>query len=125
MLRLRRAGKKNQPTFRVIVSEKARDTQGKYLELLGTYNPRTQPRTVQLNAERITYWISKGAQASPTVYNLLVDQKIVSTEKVKASKSKPGKKRAAQIEATKAAQAKPAEAPKPVEEKKVEEAPAT
>jgi len=108
MLRLRRVGKKSQPTYRVIVSEKARNTQGKYLELLGTYNPRTQPRTVELNAERITYWISKGAQASPTVHNLLVDQKIVQQEKVKSSKSKHGKKKAAAQASAPKAEAAPA-----------------
>ncbi len=98
MIRLRRVGKKNQPMYRVIISEKGRDTQGKYLELLGTYNPRTQPVTVNLNSERITYWMSKGAQASPTVHNLLVDQKILTT-KVKNGKSKPGKKKAAALAA--------------------------
>ena len=83
MIRLSRVGKTKQPTYRLIVSEKSKDTKGKYLENLGTYNPRTNPPAVKLEAERIKYWMSKGAQASDTVHNLLVDQKIVTTPKRK------------------------------------------
>ncbi len=95
MLRLRRVGKTKQPTYRLIVNEKAQDTHGRYLELLGTYNPRTQPRTIKLNTERIQYWIGKGAQCSATVRNMLIDEKILTTQKVRASKTIPGKKKKA------------------------------
>ncbi len=95
MLRFRRVGKTKQPTYRLIVNEKSRDTLGHYLELLGTVNPRSNPRVVKLNTERIQYWISKGAQCSATVRNLLIDEKIITGEKVRASKSKPGKKKKA------------------------------
>jgi small subunit ribosomal protein S16 len=76
-IRLTRVGKKKQPSYRFIVSEKARDPWGKALELLGTYNPLTNPSTIKLEKERILYWISKGAQCSETVWNLFVDQGIV------------------------------------------------
>lgn len=80
-IRLSRTGKKKQPLYRLIVSEKARDPWGSYLELLGTYNTFTTPATSQFNVDRIKYWISKGAQASDTVWNLFVDQKIVTGPK--------------------------------------------
>ncbi len=76
-IRLTRVGKKKQPSYRFIVSEKARDPWGKALELLGTYNPLTNPSTIKLEKERILYWISKGAQCSETVWNLFVDQGLV------------------------------------------------
>ncbi len=68
------------------MSEKARDPWGKFLENLGTYNPRTNPSTSVFNVERINYWISKGAQTSDTVRNLLIDQKIIEGEKVRKVK---------------------------------------
>ncbi len=100
-IRLTRVGKRKQPTYRVIVSEKGRDPWGKALEYLGTYNPRTQPTTVELNKERIEYWISKGAQASDTMRNLLIDQGIIKGDKArlanisKRRKEKMDKKKAA------------------------------
>ncbi|MDO8584095.1 MAG: 30S ribosomal protein S16 [bacterium] len=82
-IRLTRVGKTKQPVYRVIVSEKARDPWGKALELLGTYNPRTNPSTVNFNVDRIKYWMSKGAQTSDTMWNLLLDQKVVEGERRK------------------------------------------
>ncbi len=82
-IRLTRIGKTKQPQYRFIVSEKARDPWGKALEILGNYNPLTTPVLVKIDAERVKYWISKGAQCSETVWNLMVDQKIVSGEKRK------------------------------------------
>lgn len=105
-IRFARVGKTKQPTFRLTVTEKSRDTFGRQLEILGWYNPRS--KAVQLDAERIRYWISKGAQPSPTVHNLLVDQNLIKADKVRASKSR--KKGAAAEVALAAAEAKPAEA---------------
>ncbi len=82
-IRLSRVGKKKQPLFRFIVSEKARDPWGKALEFLGTYQPLMSPAKIELNKERITYWMSKGAQLSDTVWNLFVDQGIVKGDKKK------------------------------------------
>jgi small subunit ribosomal protein S16 len=85
-IRLTRIGKKKQPEYRLMVCEKSRDPWGKALEILGHYNPRTNPRTISLKTDRITYWISVGAQCSNTVWNLLVDEGAVKGEKRKSIK---------------------------------------
>ncbi|MCC6563986.1 30S ribosomal protein S16 [Candidatus Uhrbacteria bacterium] len=82
-IRLTRIGKKKQPQYRFIVSEKARDPWGKALEILGNYEPLRQPAVLTVDKERVTYWISKGAQCSDTVWNLFIDQGIVKGEKRK------------------------------------------
>ena len=92
MIRLSRVGKTKQPSYRLIVSDKTKDPWGKSLEILGYYNPRTNPSTIKLEAERIKYWISKGAQTSATIHNLLVKQKIIKWPKVKADSVKKTKK---------------------------------
>lgn len=83
MIRLARRGKTNRPYYRVIVSEKRKDTFADSLELLGTVDPLAKPKGVTLNKERIQYWISKGAQTSPTIHNILIDQGIISGKKIK------------------------------------------
>lgn len=88
MIRLSRVGKKKQPSYRVIVSEKQKDPWGEYLEIVGFYNPLSKPKIVQFNAERVNYWLSKGAHASATVHNLLVNAGVVSGKKQKATKGK-------------------------------------
>ena len=85
-IRLARIGRKNLPSYRIIVSEKSKDTFGTYLESLGRFNPRT--KECEVNKDRILYWLSKGAVASATVHNLLVDQNVIQEKKVKASWSK-------------------------------------
>ena len=85
VIRLTRVGKKKQPSFRVVVQDKTKDPWGKAKDIIGQYNPRTKPKTVVFNEERIKYWLGKGAQPSPTVHNLLVDAKIIKDEKVKAA----------------------------------------
>lgn len=90
MIRLSRVGKKHHPLYRVVISEKRKDTVGDYLELLGQYDPHTN--TANLKAERIQYWISKGAQTSGTVHNLLVHHKIITGEKIKVANIKRPKK---------------------------------
>ncbi len=91
MIRLSRKGKKGQPSYRLIVSDKTKDPWGKSLEFLGYYNPRINPSLISLKAERIKYWISKGAQTSATVHNLLISQKIIKGHKVKADSVKKKK----------------------------------
>jgi small subunit ribosomal protein S16 len=100
-IRLSRVGKTKQPSYRLIVSEKSKDPWGDFLENLGTFNPRTNPATVNFNVDRIKYWISKGAQTSKTVWNLLVDQKVV--EGTKRLKVKISKRRKEKIEKKKPA----------------------
>lgn len=80
-IRLSRVGKKKQPTYRLIISEKGRDPWGRSLEILGNYNPRT--KAAVFNTERIQYWMSKGAQTSDTVWNIFVGMKLVEDKKRK------------------------------------------
>jgi len=84
-IRLTRVGKTKQPEYRFIISEKTRDPWGKALEILGHYNPRSNPAKIELKKERIEHWLSKGAQCSDTVWNIFVDQKVVKGEKRKLS----------------------------------------
>lgn len=70
-IRLTRIGKKQQPAFRLVVAEHSFAVKGKYLELLGHYLPAKKPKTIELNKERIEYWLSKGAQPSETAAALL------------------------------------------------------
>ncbi len=71
MIRLSRRGAKKQPHYRIVVIEKERARDGRSVEVVGTYNPRTNPASVELKRERIDYWRSKGAQLSETVARLL------------------------------------------------------
>ena len=85
-IRLQRIGKRGQAYFRVVVVEHTKKPKGEYLELLGTYNPHE--KVLKVKKDRIEYWISKGAQASPTVNNLLVNYKIWDKPKVQSWKPK-------------------------------------
>jgi small subunit ribosomal protein S16 len=80
-IRLLRTGKKNASSFRIVLTEKTAPPRGKFLEVLGHYNPRL--KEVGLKKERILYWLSQGAQASDTVHNLLVTQDIIKGPKIK------------------------------------------
>jgi len=71
MIRLARIGKPKLPYYRVVVIEKERARNGRPVEVVGTYNPRTNPATFDLKRERISYWVSKGAQLSERVGKLL------------------------------------------------------
>ena len=71
MIRLSRRGARKQPYYRVVVIEKDRARDGRSVEVVGTYNPRTNPASVNLKQDRIEYWRSKGAQLSDTVNRLL------------------------------------------------------
>ncbi|HNQ35170.1 MAG TPA: 30S ribosomal protein S16 [bacterium] len=70
-IRLRRVGKKHQPNFRIVVIDDRKDAKGDYIELLGHYNNRMQPKVLEINEERARYWIKVGAQPSDTVRSLL------------------------------------------------------
>ena len=72
-IRLRRTGSKKRPFFRVVVSEARSKKEGQFIEVLGFYNPRTKPAVVEINKERITHWISKGARPSDSVRTLLAN----------------------------------------------------
>ncbi|MEW5829748.1 MAG: 30S ribosomal protein S16 [Chloroflexota bacterium] len=66
-IRLRRVGLKGQPSYRIVAAEKESPRDGRFLEILGFYNPRTDPATVQIKEDRIYDWMSKGAQLSDSV----------------------------------------------------------
>ena len=70
-IRLRRKGSKKRPFFRVVVSEARSKKEGQFIEVLGFYNPRTNPAIVEINKERIAHWISVGARPSDSVRTLL------------------------------------------------------
>ncbi|MBM3143363.1 MAG: 30S ribosomal protein S16 [Chloroflexi bacterium] len=69
-LRLRRVGAKKQPSYRVVAAEKESPRDGRFLEVLGFYNPRTKPSTIQLGEDRVYHWLSEGAQPSDAVRRL-------------------------------------------------------
>ena len=71
MIRLARIGARKQPYYRVVVIDKERARNGRSVEVVGLYNPRTNPTTINLKRDRIDYWVSKGAQPSETVSRLL------------------------------------------------------
>ena len=73
MIRLARVGARKQPHYRIVVIEKDRARNGRSVEVVGTYNPRTSPATVNLKRDRIDYWVGTGAQLSDRVARL-VDQ---------------------------------------------------
>ncbi|OGL63634.1 30S ribosomal protein S16 [Candidatus Uhrbacteria bacterium RIFCSPHIGHO2_02_FULL_47_44] len=82
-IRLSRVGKKKAPLFRVIVQPKTRDPWAKSIEILGHYNPRTKALVVA--ADQVKHWLEKGAQCSPTVWNLFLDHKFVEGKKIAKS----------------------------------------
>jgi len=71
MIRLARVGARKQPHYRVVVIEKDRARNGRSVEVVGTYNPRTTPATVDFKRDRIAYWTRNGAQLSERVGKLL------------------------------------------------------
>ncbi len=70
-IRLRRVGAKKQPSYRIVVADKDAPRDGRFIENIGFFNPRTEPETVELNADRALYWLSVGAQPSEAVARLL------------------------------------------------------
>ena len=98
-IRLTRIGRKNDPTFRVVVVDSHSGPKtGKHVEILGNYNPKQ--KSLFLNGERIKHWISHGAQVSDTVHNLLIKENIIEGKKINVlPKKSPIKKEAEKIEA--------------------------
>jgi small subunit ribosomal protein S16 len=75
-IRLARMGKKKRPFYRVVIMEKTRPRNGRFVEIVGTYDPLKKPAEIKLDAERIKYWLGVGAQPSDTVRSFLRNQKI-------------------------------------------------
>lgn len=70
-IRMRRAGSKKRPYYRVVVTEARSPREGSFVEVLGVYNPRTKPAVVELNKDRVAHWIKQGARPSDSVRTLL------------------------------------------------------
>jgi len=76
-MRLTRIGSKKRPYYRIVVIDKRRARNGRFLEVLGQYNPIASPVHMEINSERAQYWLSKGAQPSETVQSILRKKEIV------------------------------------------------
>jgi len=118
VIRLFRIGKKNQPSFKIVVTDKKNPPRGgRFVEEVGFYNPVTKEKV--LKKERLQYWLGQGVQPSDTVHNLLVKEGILQGKKIPVHKKSKKKETAPTTE-------KPVEAPKPEEkptEKPKEEVP--
>lgn len=103
-IRLQRVGRRHDPAHRVVVQESSQSPKsGRFVEVLGSYNPRKEGHTI--DAERASYWVSQGAQVSPTVHNLFVDLGVVKSSKVNPLPRKsPIEKEASEDEAETAAE---------------------
>jgi len=109
-IRLTRKGKKNQPFFRVVVIDKRRSSKGgRAVEDLGYVDPLKKRKNFK--KDRILYWLSKGAKASPTIHNYLVTEKIIDAKKINVSKK--SKKPVEAAAAVAAAPASPSPEAKP------------
>jgi len=91
VIRLLRIGRKNQPSFKIVVTEKKRSSKsGRFVEEVGFLNPLKKEKVVR--GERVRYWLSVGAKPSPSVYNLLISEKIIEGKKIKKHKEKKEEK---------------------------------
>ena len=118
MIRLQRVGRTNIPTFRVVLTDSKNSTKsGRFLEVLGSFDPRDDSKKI-VKADRVKYWISKGAQLSDTLHNFLVHTKVIEGKKINAlPKKRPIKK---EEEAKKEETKKEGEAPAAPAEAKAE-----
>jgi len=71
VIRMRRAGSKNRAFFRIVVTESAAAREGRFIEILGHYNPRTKPETLVIDRDRYAFWIKSGATASDTLRTII------------------------------------------------------
>lgn len=124
-IRLRRVGAKKQPSYRVVVTDSRSPRDGRFIETIGHYNPRTEPPTVEIDAARALYWLSVGAQPSEAVKRMLdkmgvmaqatairkgdvsIDEVVARAEAAKAEAAKVTKAEAAKVGAQKAETAEP------------------
>ena len=88
-IRLRRMGAKKQPTYRFVVPTTRAPRDGRFIEILGHYNPRTEPKTVVVDAEKAKAWLAKGAQPSDPVRRLFAEKGLVERGPIPTHKRKP------------------------------------
>ena len=108
-IRLRRAGSKKRPFFRVVVTDSRAARDSSFVEILGHYNPRTTPALVDVNTERIDYWIKQGAQPSDTVRTLMARHLTVKPAAAETAPAKTADQPVKTAERPAAATEKPAE----------------
>ena len=89
-IRLRRMGAKKQPTYRFVVTDARSPRDGRFIEIVGHYNPRTEPKTVVVNDEKIKEWLAKGAQPSDPVRRLFAELGLVERGAIPPKKAAPG-----------------------------------
>jgi small subunit ribosomal protein S16 len=88
-IRLRRMGAKKQPSYRFVVTDAHAPRDGRFIEILGHYNPRTVPKTVVIDETKVREWLSKGAQPSDPVRRLLAEKGLVERSHISENKKKP------------------------------------
>ena len=108
MIRLQRVGRKHEPTFRLVLTDsKNGPKSGKYLEVLGSYDPRRENKLETLDVDKIKHYISKGAKLSLTVHNFFITKKLIEGKKINAL---PKKRPIAKAVEEKKEETKPVEA---------------
>lgn len=110
-IRLRRMGAKKKPFYRIVAADSRTARNGRFLEILGTYDPTADPPEVKLNKERAQYWLDSGAQASDTARGILKVQGLLGGVTVK-KQVEPKKKAAKEAEVVEVQEAKPVKEPK-------------
>jgi len=88
-IRLRRMGAKKQPTYRFVITDARSPRDGRFIEIVGHYNPRSEPKTVVVDEEKVKSWLAKGAQPSDPVRRLLAAKGLVERGYIPESKRKP------------------------------------
>jgi small subunit ribosomal protein S16 len=94
-IRLSRVGKKKQPSYRVVIADARAPRDGAYVDIVGHYNPLTQPKVVEIDADKVKDWLSKGAQPTERVERLLAAQGLVPTRDWGAASAAAAAKREA------------------------------
>jgi small subunit ribosomal protein S16 len=116
-IRLSRVGKKKQPSYRIVVQDKRHDPWSPAIEVIGHFDPRSKGEQLKLDEEKVKHWLSKGAQPSETIHNMLVEKKLVKGEKIhkmhltKKRRAKLAQAKAKAEEASKKAAEAPVETP--------------
>jgi small subunit ribosomal protein S16 len=94
-IRLARVGKKKQPTYRVVIADARAPRDGKYVEIIGQYNPRTEPNTFEIDEDKARDWLRKGAQPTMRMHKLLATRGILQSPTFPPPKPKPAPQAAA------------------------------
>jgi len=95
-IRLRREGTKNRPYYKVVVADRRSPRDGKFIEIIGAYDPKVSGQNSTLNLDRVEYWISKGAQPSDTVRSLIKKNKKATAGSEPAAKAEQNEKQSVQ-----------------------------